>query len=297
MSIHWDRDVSERDMMKKLIKYRKLGYNHVTFLWWEPFIHDVLHFATKFAQRLWYVTLVTTNASTLQFDIQAKKHLPSIDQIILSIPIIDKKVQPIINDTKGIIDFDNVFKNISQYWDWDFIKVNTVINLLNMDHILGIIDFIWKRGVKEMSITYPDINIPYYTKQHIMEKVAPKYWEVKQYIEKWILQAEVYGINLKIVDMPLCCLPSKEYIKYTDDYCYQTRTKVNGREEEVSRDEYLPRRRWHVYNCKSCEVKDVCWWVSQSYDDMYGLMEIAPLSNIDVNIRRNDFLQKQKGTG
>jgi hypothetical protein len=60
--------------------------------------------------------MVTTNASMIQHDKLAKEHLPYIDELIISIPIIDKTLQPIINNTKSIIDFDDVFKNITKYW-------------------------------------------------------------------------------------------------------------------------------------------------------------------------------------
>lgn len=289
----WDKVVTREEMMKKLIKYRKQHYNHVTFLGGEPFIHPVLHFATRFAKKLGYTTLVTTNASTVQFEKQAEKHLPTIDQLVISVPIINTEIQPIINDTKGIIDFESVFRNIKKYWKWNFLKINTVINQYNLAEIESIIEFVWMKWAHEISITYPDITIPYYSLDHIKTKVAPKYTEVKEKIESWITTAEKVGINIKLVDIPFCCLPDEKYITYTDDYCYQTRLKINNMEEEISRDDFLPRRRKQISTCDTCSYKDICWWPSFHYKDLYGNDEIQALKIRDQNIVSSWFLKEQ----
>lgn len=274
----WDKEVSRFEMTKKLIKFRKLWYNHVTFLGWEPFIHPVFWFATRFAKKLWYTVLVTTNASTIQFDTQAKKHLPNVDQLLISVPSIHPEKQLEVNRTKWVIHFEKVFDNIEKYWKGNLLKINTVINQLNLSEIEDIIDFLWKRSVDEISLTYPDITMPYYSKEHIIEYVAPKYSDVKRYIPIWFKKAEEYGISLKIVDIPFCCLPWKEYIPYTDDYVYQTRTKINHKEEKIERVDFLPRRRLKVPACRDCSMKDICWGPSRHYEELYWLEEIQALS-------------------
>lgn len=292
----WDKIVTREEIMKKLIKYRKQHYNHVTFLGGEPFIHPVLHFATRFAKKIWYTTLVTTNASTIQFEKQAEKHLPSIDQLIISVPIINKEIQPIINDTKGVIDFENVFLNIKRYWKWNFLKINTVINIYNLNEISSIIEFVWKRGAHEISITYPDITIPYYSIEHIKTKVAPRYWAVKDKIESWVNMAEKVGITIKLVDIPFCCLPDQKYITYTDDYCYQTRLKINNMEEEISRDIFLPRQRKKIKNCEWCQYWNICWGPSLHYNQLYEINEIKAINHAKIIVTTSWFLKSQNGT-
>lgn len=289
----WDKEVTRHDIMKKLIKYKKQDYNHVTFLWWEPFIHPVLHFATRFAKKLWYTTLVTTNASTVQFDKQAEKHLPTIDQIIISVPIINKEIQPIINDTKWVIDFEAVFQNIKKYWRGNFLKINTVINQYNLDEIESIIEFVGTRGAHEISITYPDITVPFYTLEHIQEKVAPEYKEVTKRVDGWVQKAKEVWISIKLVDIPFCYLPKDSYIELTDDYCYQTRLKVDNMEKEISREDYLPRRRKQVSQCWECVYKNVCWWPSIHYKDLYNISDITPVLEADKKIEWDFILKEQ----
>ena len=65
MEKSWDKKVSKYEILKKLIKYKKSWYNHVTYLWWEPFIQPVFLEALKLWKKLWYTILVTTNCTTL----------------------------------------------------------------------------------------------------------------------------------------------------------------------------------------------------------------------------------------
>jgi hypothetical protein len=71
---------------------------------------------------------------------------------------------------------------------------------------------------------------------------------------------------VKIVDMPFCQLPDESYINDTDDFSYESRTKIHYSEQEYSRvntgenfdeknekkDQYesLPRMRKLVKKCK-----------------------------------------------
>lgn len=289
----WNKEITKEYIMKKLLKYKNKWYNHVTFLWWEPFIHKVFPFAIRLAKKLNYTVLVTTNASTIQYENCAKNDLAYVDQLLISVPIINRDKQLEINWTKWIIDFEKVFKNIRKYWSWNFLKINTVINKLNLEEIWNILDFINKFDVKEISITYPDIIMPYYSKEHVKTKMAPSYTEVKTYIDLWFKKAEKYWINLVLADIPFCMLPDYKYIKNTDDYNYQTRVKVSHQEIEINREEYLPRRRIQTENCKKCVYNKTCWWPSRHYKEIYWLDEIKPIDKIFWDIWNKEFLKNQ----
>lgn len=279
MEKNWEREVTQRSILKKLLQYKKKWYNHVTFLWGEPLIHPVLLFATTTAQKLWYTTLVTTNSSLLQFDIQAQKQLPSIDQLLISIPIIDTKKQLEINQTKWIINFETVFTNIHKYWKWNFLKINTVLTPMNLDQIKGIIEFVWNRWAHEISLTYPDIKRWYYSDEHIISKIAPKYKEVAERVPQWIDISEKLWLSIKIVDLPFCVLPDLSYIQYTDDVIYDKRLKVYANEDVfIHWEDIHPRARRVIEKCKKCAYNDTCWWPSRFYGDVHNFDEISPIS-------------------
>lgn len=289
----WSVKVTHKELLKKLIKYKKKGYNHVTYLWWEPFIQSNFDFALKVWKKLWYTILVTTNANTIQFDNIAKKYLPYIDQLIISIPIIDKKTQPVINNTKVIIDFDRVFENINKYWRWNFLKVNTVINKLNLEHLEGIIHFLNSYWVKSISLTYPDIYRSYYSKDHIISKMAMPYKQAMKYVIPAFELGRSFGIDVKLVDFPFCTFPSLEYTQHTDDFSYQERLKVNYEEKEyfrvstgvwkneknlnIKRPDSIPRMRSLIWKCKKCSVNQVCWWPSDHYKELFWTSDIQPV--------------------
>lgn len=168
-----------------------------------------------------------------------------------------------------MINFEKVFENIDKYWDGNFLKINTVINTMNLDQIGGIIEFMAQRKVKHIALTYPDIVMPYYSKEHILTKVAPKYSEVKKWVPVWFKAAEKYDIHIQIVDVPFCNLPDQKYFAHTDDYKYQTRLKIQHTEEELHRDDELPRRRWQIAECKGCKAKSLCWGPSIHYEELF----------------------------
>ncbi len=276
MKIAWNKEVTKKDIFSKLLKYKKKGYNHVTFLWWEPFIHPILNYALKLAKKLQYKTLVTTNASILQFDKEAEKNLFYIDELILSIHTINKTLQTKLNRTTSPIDFNKVFKNIKKYWNGNFLKINIVINKFNLSWIEEVLDFLKTHNIKDISITYPDIIMPYYKKDYVLKNIAPSYNKIKQYINIWFDKAYKYSFNLILADIPFCILPKKEFIQYTDDYNYQTRLKIDHSNIEIDRKQDLPRRRKQVKACKICYYNNICWWPSLHYEELFWLNEIKP---------------------
>lgn len=277
----YNEKIEEYEILKKLIKYKKLWYNHVTFLGWEPFIQENFLFSLKTAKKLWYKVLVTTNWILLPFEDKAKLYLPFIDELIISIPIIDKNLQPIINWVKNIIDFEKVFLNIEKYWSWNLLKINTVLNKYNYksEILFWILDFLekYKNIVSEISFTYPDIDYWYYDEKYCIENLAINYNLIK---EEFIKLEKLYKWKLlyKIIDIPFCFLESEKYIKLSDDYNYQERLKIKQDWSSYKNWELeIPRRRAHIIKCKWCKYNKICWWPSNDYIKLYSDSEINPI--------------------
>lgn len=278
----WNKKVTTFDILKKLIKYKKLGYNHVTYLWWEPFIQEVFLDALKIWKKLWYTILVTTNCTTLHIENHAKKFLPYIDELILSVEAIDKELQQTISRTKTYVKWDEVFENIKKYWNWKYLKANIVITQDNLDILFDLVKYVYEKWVNDIAITYPDIALNYYWKEHIINRVAPRYSECISKLNDIVKYSEINNINLKIPDFPFCVLPKNDidkYIKLTDDYDYQTRIKIDHEENEKDRrdlKEYwdMPRQRFYQKECNNCLYIGKCWGPSVYYEELYWLNEI-----------------------
>lgn len=282
MEKSWKKVVTKYSILKNLIKYKQLGYNHVTYLWGEPFIQPVFRDALLLWKKLWFKILVTTNATTLHIDKQASKFLPYIDELILSVEALDKETQQKISRTKVVVDWENVFNNINKYWRWEYLKANIVVTNDNLYLLSDIVYYLNEKWIKEIAITYPDLNTKYYTQEHILEKVAPKYSLVINEVLHIIDFCNTNGINLKLPDFPFCVLPSLDLIKLTDDYDYESRVKITTDENKLDRKdlnnfEFVPRYREHWVKCNSCLYKKQCWWYPPCYGRLYWLSEINPI--------------------
>lgn len=282
----WNKKITKYDILKKLIKYKKLWYNHVTYLWWEPFIQWVFLDALKIWKKLWYKILVTTNCTTLHIDNQASKYLPYIDELILSVEAIDKDRQQVISRTKTYVKWEEVFINIKKYWAWNYLKANIVITKDNLDILFDLVKYVFEKWVNNIAITYPDIALWYYWKQHILEKVAPSYTDCANVLNEIIKFCEDKNINLKLPDFPFCIFPNNDierYIKLTDDFDYQTRVKVDHKDEEEDRKNLIekkeiPRERYWLEKCDTCKYKWKCWGPSLYYKELFWLDEINPIN-------------------
>ena len=286
MEKFWNKRVTKYEILKKLLKYKKEWYNHVTYLWGEPFIQPVFEDALKIAKKLWYTILVTTNCTVLHIDNIAKKYLPYIDELILSVEAIDEDLQKKISRTSVVVKWDEVFENIKKYWRWKYLKVNTVITKDNLNKLYDIVKYVVWRGVKNIAITYPDVNNTYYyNNDFIRSRIIVKYSDCMLQIKKIKEYCGKKWVSLKIVDFPFCVFPKnelKDYIKLTDDYDYGTRVKLDGMGNILDRwqleSKYkLPRERARIEKCKKCKYFNICWWPSMVYVEIYGENKIIPL--------------------
>lgn len=281
MERQWTKKVSKYEILKYLIKYKKLWYNHVTYLWWEPFIQPVFLDALIIWKKLGYTILVTTNATTLHIDSQASKFLPYIDELILSVEAIDKDLQQKISRTNVYVRWDEVFENINRYWKWTYLKINIVITKDNLLSLFEIVKYLNTKKIKNIAITYPDIDIEYYWKTHVLDRVAPRYNECIVELIHIIEFCKKNQINIKLPDFPFCVFPKDNiinYIKLTDDYDYQTRLKIKHNWDELDRKDLIPRDRIYIDKCLNCLYLNKCWWLSDTYELIYWLDEINPIT-------------------
>lgn len=290
MERQWTKKVSKYEILKNLIKYKKKGYNHVTYLWWEPFIQAVFWDALLLGQKMWFTILVTTNATTLHLEKEANKYLPYIDELILSVEAIDINLQQKISRTKVIVHWEKVFENINKFWTGSYLKVNIVITQDNLSSLYDIVKYLISKDIKNIAITYPDLDLLYYWKEHLETRVAPTYTEAMKEVIEIEKYCSEYRVSLKIVDFPFCIFPKdklSDYIKKTDEIDYWNRLKVATsileqdlpERTELDRKDFLPRERKQIDVCKNCNKNDICWWPAMNYKVLYWYNEIKPIEN------------------
>lgn len=289
MEEKWKKRVTKYDILKYLLKYKKLWYNHVTLLWWEPFIQAVFKDALLLSKKFNFTTLVTTNATTLHIDSQAKKFLPYIDELILSVEAIDENLQKKISRTNTYVKWDKVFLNIKKYRKGPFLKANIVITKDNLFCLFDLFKFVVENWINNVALTYPDLYLSYYWKKHLIDRVAPRYEECIESLDSIANYSFKNNINLKIVDFPFCIFPidkAEDYIKVTDDFDYSNRLKIwfwfdqdSHIVSELDRSETSPRYRKKIKECNKCIYNKICWGPSISYKNLYWYSEIKAILN------------------
>lgn len=278
MSRNWDRKISESEILSQLLGYKKKWYNHVTYLGGEPFIQSNFLFALKVWKKLWYKILVTTNATTLWIEKQARKYLPYIDELILSINALNESIYKKIHNVNYYLDYEKIFSHIKTYWKWTFLKINIVLNKHNLVDIENILKYVAGKWVSEVSITYPDIywGKGFYSKEYILENTLLAYKELTPRLWMYMNLWKKLGLVIKFVDVPFCIFPWKEYIPFSDDVCYENRIKLDYKWWELNRNIVLPRRRTTLKKCESCRYYNVCWWPAEKYIELIWDSEIEP---------------------
>jgi len=290
MERQWTKKVTKYEILKYLIQYRKQWFNHVTYLWGEPFIQWVFWDALKLWKKLGFTILVTTNATTIHLQREAEKYLPYINELILSIEAIDSDLQQKISRSKVVVHWDKVFENINLYWKGSYLKANIVITNDNLHELLNIVTYIHQKWMHNIAITYPDINLSYYWKEHLKKSVTPTYSDAIIEIIKVNNYCEEHNINLKIVDFPFCIFPKNQmetYIKKTDEFDYWNRLKVwtdlyegaDPTSNVIDRNDTIPRERKQIDTCNNCKYSDMCWWPSLDYGVLYWYNEIKNIEH------------------
>ena len=266
----WDIPIKDRDIIKTLIKAKQDWFDHVTFLGGEPFLHNSFYSGIKIAKKLWFKVLVTTNWSILQYIWKSLLQLKYIDELIVSIHSLKQSPQTKISQSKSYIDFSKVFKNIQDYWSWDYLKVNVVLNICNKDEIWDIIDFSINNWVNAVSITYPDLLPREYWAKNIREDIVLDYNEAAEIILKEITAQRSEKIDIKLSDFPICLFREKKYlINMCDDLFYENRIKLTIDRVFLDRNKISPRNRVHIEKCNKCKLIWTCLWVSWNYEEIF----------------------------
>jgi MoaA/NifB/PqqE/SkfB family radical SAM enzyme len=187
--------------------------------------------------------------------------------------------------------WEEVFINIKKYWKWSFLKVNIVITKDNLYELFDLVKFVVERWVKEIAITYPDLDLRYYWKEHLLDKVSPKYSDSILEIIKIDEYCWANSVRLKIVDFPFCVFPKSKlenFIIKTDEFDYWNRLKIGTElfegwslepREVIDRNDLIPRERRLIDKCNWCKYNKLCWWPAVNYKELYWYDEINPIKN------------------
>ncbi|MBD3359220.1 MAG: radical SAM protein [Candidatus Buchananbacteria bacterium] len=248
---------------EELNKYRKQGYTYLNLLGGEPFLAKDFSTILQTSKSLGFVVALATNASVLSSEKIAEQYLPYIDELIVSIHGHNKLLINQISQNPNL--YDKLIKglnNIKKYFKGRLLKANCVINNLNHKYLLDILKFINKFNIKEVNLTYMDIDK--YCQNYVV-----KMEDLRPLIKPLVDYSEQQNMVLRFSELPYCVLGDYYYL--ANDLYFQNRDKyfVDGKKDKV----YF----WKKYKgkvCQDCNVTDICKGLNKDYYKLYGDKEL-----------------------
>lgn len=282
MDTHVKSPLSLEEMVRVVLRKRKEGCEHITFVGGEPTVVPEFLGLLKAVKKLGYKTLLITNGGRLADRKFASKALPLLDEIVLSIhghtPALHDKLVVEPGSFKKLM---SAFDLIGRAKRKPFVITNTVVLQQNIADIRDIVDFLTRIPVVDhvlLSNIAPDGSaLANYRKQSIrIKQLGDRAPELSRI-------AKDRGVVLRFFGMPLCVLGSAW--ENSNDLHWNPRTNVerafvDGKTGLEDTWNYTPERmRHYTEKCGTCDWKggDKCVGVFKTYYDHFGDEELTPV--------------------
>lgn len=270
----WGEEVAD-----VLLSRRRAGFEHVTFTGGEPTAHPLLPAALAAARRLGYKTYLTTNGGRFAEEAYARKVLPLVDELCLSVHGPDAGVHDDSTGTPG--SFDRAMKaldHVERHGTGTFLLSNTVATRRNWDALEATLALLRSRpkfGHCLVSNVAPE------------GRAARAYRDLAVPLKAWRERVPALarpfagtGTALRFFGLPLCALGGREEL--SNDLHFSPRVTVERRAVDgrpglagiASRDAGRGRRK--AAACRSCADGGACAGVFERYLSEFGAGELAP---------------------
>lgn len=283
MDTHVKTPLSLDEMVGVVLRKRKEGCEHVTFVGGEPTVVPQFLDLLKATKKLGYKTLLITNGGYLSRTSFAAKALPLLDEVVLSIHGHTPELHDgLVKDADSFNQLEKVFELFSRAKRRPFLITNTVVLRQNIEHVRDIVNYLTQVPVIDhclLSNIAPDGRaLADYLKQAI------RLGELGQMAPELSRIAKERGKVLRYFGMPLCALgPAWED---SNDLCWNPRTNVerafvDGKAGLEDTWNYTPERmRYYPAKCDSCVWKsgDKCVGVFKTYYDHFGDQDLHPIT-------------------
>ncbi len=285
MEKYGNRQPSQEELLAIMIRKRKEGYEHITFVGGEPTIHPFFLKILRSAKILGYRTLVITDGQRLARESFSQKVLPSIDELVFSVHGSTSKVHDFLTQTPG--SFNNIMRavmGLEKIKNSPEISISTVLtkdNFLDIERIIQ--EFTGSPVVKHFLIS----NLTPNEKEPISEYLGRvvRLGQIRAKAPEWVRLAKQYGRDVRFLGIPACVL--EEVSPYSADFHQElslssSRTRIlreHGLDLEDSR-RYGPQRmRDFPDPCCHCSLKEkTCLGISNVYAQYFGAGELNPVS-------------------
>jgi MoaA/NifB/PqqE/SkfB family radical SAM enzyme len=268
-----------KEVSAVLLARRRAGFDHVTFTGGEPTAHPLLPGALAAARKLGFKTYLTTNGGRFAEESYARKVLPLVDELCLSVHGPDAAVHDDSTGTPG--SFERAMKaleNVRRRGEGTYLLTNTVVTRRNWESLEGTLRFLASR---------PEIR------HCLLSNVAPEGRAARSYralavtLAQWRARlpelARTFDGSkavLRFFGLPLCALDGRTEL--SNDAHFSPRVTVERRSVGgrpglagfLSRD--AGRGRSKPEACRSCSAGPDCAGVFDRYLKEFGSAELAP---------------------
>jgi MoaA/NifB/PqqE/SkfB family radical SAM enzyme len=271
-----EKTITFLEVKKYLDDEAALGARHVTLLGGEPSIQEIFPKTIEYAKKIGYKICIATNGSAFVSSEFAKKYVPKLDEIIVSVHghnnnVLDKITRRKNSYTK----LERALGNIVRNFKGEVLKTNTVIMGLNHEYLFDIVKAIHNIGVKEIDLSAMDLY-----RDHEMDKLYNCLGEISDFSCIVNVLSEIFeyekrnNLNIRVNDIPLCYL-GDNMIKSGNLY-YANRIKISENGERFNRKEIPPRAMLKLKACEACRFNDLCPGFIKKYVKTFPDQKVYP---------------------
>jgi len=291
MDTHVRSPLTLEEMVRVVLRKRKEGCEHITFVGGEPTVVPQFLDLLKVTKKLGYKTLLITNGGRMSQDKFALEALPLLDEMVISIHGHTSELHDtLVHEELSFKKINKLFGMLGRMKQKPFVITNTVVLKQNIAHVSDIVGYL--SGVAAVD--------------HILlSNIAPDGRALEHYLDQAIRLSELGklaprlsaaavrgGKVLRYFGMPLCVLG--EAWEDSNDLHWNPRTNVerafiDGKAGLEDTWNYTPERmRYYPAKCGGCawKSKEKCVGVFQTYYEHFGDGDLSPVREASVSGRR-----------
>ena len=276
-----DSEIPFIEVQKVLLEEKKKGAQLVHFVGGEPTLHTNFYEILKYGKSLGYSIFIITNGIKFSEEAFAKKILPFLDEIMVSIHGHNEKIHTLC--TNNPASFQCLVKgleNIKKYFKGR-LEATTCVNKYNYCYLKEIAKLIHKFGIQEYQIMS---IVPTGAGGENYYEINPRFEQIKPFIFKTIQFCEKEKIKIRFSGFPMCVLGPKYYIYSYDLWENFTIPKTTLKSEPIELWKEPGKNlkfkiklgRIKTSKCKKCKLNDVCGGIYEKYFIKYGDKELTP---------------------
>jgi MoaA/NifB/PqqE/SkfB family radical SAM enzyme len=272
--------VAKEEILKRLQKYCKRGFEHVSFTGGEPTLHPDFVEIIRTAKSLGYRTYVSSNGGLFYLKHFCDQVCPYLDEICFSLHGHNAKLhQTHTRNTESFTRLVKALENIENSSQNIYGLINIVVTKYNLAFLCEIVDFISKyRKIQHVLIS----NLaPEGKGLYNFDKIAVSLDNIRQRVSSLVKMTRRRKLILRFFGVPMCIL--KDYYNFSNDAHWSARVtfelwKDNSNYTFIKRTRsYKPvRKRVKLSECKLCVRRYICGGVFQTYLQKNRNIELIP---------------------